>query len=164
VKRNNVRIIALIRRIKGIREMLDRIEGGLRNGLFHKRFHLRKILVGADLQFRGGRPLFNLLGRRLCLIESAQTRDHPIDLPFPDRFWFRWIFSECAKEGARYASVFATRVGADLLLINVTHPPNHTAADPTIVPPDCSYSSSGMKPLGVTRELRSVCSSKSLLE
>lgn len=45
-------------------------------------------------------------------------------------------FSECAKEGARYASVFATRVGADLLLINVTHPPDHTAADPTIVPPD----------------------------
>ena len=29
-------------------------------------------------------------------------------------------FSECAKEGARYASVFATRVGADLLLMNVT--------------------------------------------
>jgi nucleotide-binding universal stress UspA family protein len=27
-------------------------------------------------------------------------------------------FSECAKEGARYASVFGTRVGADLLLIN----------------------------------------------
>ena len=45
-------------------------------------------------------------------------------------------FSECAKEGARYASVFATRVGADLLLINVTHPPDYTAADPTIVPPD----------------------------
>lgn len=45
-------------------------------------------------------------------------------------------FSECAKEGARYASVFATRVGAELLLINVTHPPDYTAADPTIVPPD----------------------------
>jgi nucleotide-binding universal stress UspA family protein len=45
-------------------------------------------------------------------------------------------FSECAKEGARYASVFATQVGADLLLINVTHPPDYTAADPTIVPPD----------------------------
>ena len=29
-------------------------------------------------------------------------------------------FSECAKEGAKYASVFATQVGADLLLMNVT--------------------------------------------
>lgn len=45
-------------------------------------------------------------------------------------------FSECAKEGAKYASVFATRVGADLLLMNVAHPPNYTAADPTIVPPE----------------------------
>jgi len=45
-------------------------------------------------------------------------------------------FSECAKEGAKYASVFATRVGADLLLLNVTSPPNYTASDPTIVPPD----------------------------
>lgn len=45
-------------------------------------------------------------------------------------------FSECAKESAKYASVFATQVGADLLLINVTHPPDYTAADPTIVPPD----------------------------
>jgi nucleotide-binding universal stress UspA family protein len=45
-------------------------------------------------------------------------------------------FSECAKEGARYASVFATRVGADLLLINVTHPADYTAVDPTIVPKD----------------------------
>lgn len=44
-------------------------------------------------------------------------------------------FSECAKEGAKYASVFATRVGADLLLMNVTSPPNYTAMDPTIVPP-----------------------------
>ena len=45
-------------------------------------------------------------------------------------------FSECAKEGARYASAFATKVGADLLLMNVTHPPDYTAADPNIVPPD----------------------------
>jgi universal stress protein A len=45
-------------------------------------------------------------------------------------------FSECAKEGAKYASVFATQVGADLLLLNVTSPPNYTAADPNIVPPD----------------------------
>jgi nucleotide-binding universal stress UspA family protein len=44
-------------------------------------------------------------------------------------------FSECAKEGARYASVFATRVGADLLLMNVA-PPDYTAADPNIIPPD----------------------------
>lgn len=45
-------------------------------------------------------------------------------------------FSECSKEGAQYASAFATKVGANLLLMNVTHPPDHTAADPTIVPPD----------------------------
>ena len=45
-------------------------------------------------------------------------------------------FSEGAKEGAKYASVFATKVGADLLLMNVTSPPNFTAADPTIIPPD----------------------------
>lgn len=45
-------------------------------------------------------------------------------------------FSECAKEGARYASVFATKVGANLRLINVTHPPDYTGADPAIVPPD----------------------------
>jgi universal stress protein A len=45
-------------------------------------------------------------------------------------------FSECAKEGAKYASVFATQVGADLLLMSVTSPPDYTASDPTIVPPD----------------------------
>jgi nucleotide-binding universal stress UspA family protein len=45
-------------------------------------------------------------------------------------------FSECAREGARYASFFATRVGADLVLMNVTSPLNHTASDPTFIPPD----------------------------
>ena len=45
-------------------------------------------------------------------------------------------FSECAKEGAKYASVFATQVGADLLLINVTSPPNYTALDANVIPPD----------------------------
>ena len=44
-------------------------------------------------------------------------------------------FSDCAKEGARYASVFATGVGANLLLMHVVHPPDYmvvegTAADP----------------------------------
>jgi nucleotide-binding universal stress UspA family protein len=33
-------------------------------------------------------------------------------------------FSECAREGARYASVFATRVGANLLLMHVVQPPD----------------------------------------
>jgi nucleotide-binding universal stress UspA family protein len=47
-------------------------------------------------------------------------------------------FSECAKEGAKYATVFATRVGADLLLMNVTHAADYTASDPTIVPPEWS--------------------------
>ena len=44
-------------------------------------------------------------------------------------------FSDCAREGARYASVFATGVGANLLLMHVVHPPDYmvvesTAADP----------------------------------
>lgn len=47
-------------------------------------------------------------------------------------------FSECAREGARYASVFATKVGADLLLINVTHTADFTASDPNVVPPEWS--------------------------
>ena len=38
-------------------------------------------------------------------------------------------FSECAQEGARYASVFATRVGADLLLAHIIHPPDYMAAE-----------------------------------
>ena len=38
-------------------------------------------------------------------------------------------FSECAREGAKYASVFATRVGADLLLAHVIHPPDYIAAE-----------------------------------
>jgi nucleotide-binding universal stress UspA family protein len=45
-------------------------------------------------------------------------------------------FSECAKEGARYASAFASKVGADLLLMNVTHIADFTASDPNIVPPE----------------------------
>ncbi|HEX7517713.1 MAG TPA: universal stress protein [Chthoniobacterales bacterium] len=45
-------------------------------------------------------------------------------------------FSECAREGAKYASVFATRVGADLLLMHVAYPRNYTASDVTIVPPE----------------------------
>lgn len=34
-------------------------------------------------------------------------------------------FSECARDGARYASVFATAVGADLLLLHVVRPRSH---------------------------------------
>ena len=45
-------------------------------------------------------------------------------------------FSECAKEGARYASAFASKVGADLLLMNVTHPADFTASDPNVVSPE----------------------------
>ena len=40
-------------------------------------------------------------------------------------------FSDCAKEGAKYASVFATRVGADLLLMHVLRPPDYMAAEGT---------------------------------
>jgi nucleotide-binding universal stress UspA family protein len=47
-------------------------------------------------------------------------------------------FSDCAKEGASYASAFATKVGADLLLMHVTHPADFTASDPNVVPPDWS--------------------------
>jgi nucleotide-binding universal stress UspA family protein len=47
-------------------------------------------------------------------------------------------FSECAKEGARYASAFATKVGADLLLMNVAHTADFTASDPNVVPPEWS--------------------------
>ena len=45
-------------------------------------------------------------------------------------------FSECASEGAKYASVFATRVGADLLLTHVINPPDYMAVEGTIVEPD----------------------------
>ena len=45
-------------------------------------------------------------------------------------------FSECAREGARYASAFASKVGADLLLMNVTHTADFTASDPNVVPPE----------------------------
>lgn len=37
-------------------------------------------------------------------------------------------FSECAQEGAKYASVFATGVGASLLLAHIIHPPDYTGA------------------------------------
>ena len=37
-------------------------------------------------------------------------------------------FSNCAREGARYASTFATAVGADLLLMHVVRPPHHLGA------------------------------------
>ena len=45
-------------------------------------------------------------------------------------------FSECSKEGARYASAFATEVGADLLVMHVTHPADYTALDPNRIPPE----------------------------
>jgi nucleotide-binding universal stress UspA family protein len=38
-------------------------------------------------------------------------------------------FSECAREGARYAAVFATAVGADLRLLHVVQPPDYMAAE-----------------------------------
>ena len=47
-------------------------------------------------------------------------------------------FSECAREGAKYASVFAVRTGASLLLMHVYYPPDYTAADVTSVPPEWS--------------------------
>lgn len=40
-------------------------------------------------------------------------------------------FSDCAREGARYASVFAPRVGADLLLMHVLRPPDYMAVEGT---------------------------------
>lgn len=36
-------------------------------------------------------------------------------------------FSECAQEGAKYASVFATHVGASLLLAHIIQPPDYIA-------------------------------------
>ncbi len=44
--------------------------------------------------------------------------------------------SECAKQGARYASVFATQVGADLLLMHVVQPPDYMAAEGGMVGSD----------------------------
>ena len=38
-------------------------------------------------------------------------------------------FSDCALEGARYASVFATAVGADLLLMHVVRPHSHQVTE-----------------------------------
>lgn len=45
-------------------------------------------------------------------------------------------FSECAREGARYASVFATQVGADLLLMHVIRPSDYMAAGRSVAGPD----------------------------
>jgi nucleotide-binding universal stress UspA family protein len=45
-------------------------------------------------------------------------------------------FSECAREGAKYASAFASRIGANLILMHVAYPPDYTASDATIVPPE----------------------------
>ena len=44
-------------------------------------------------------------------------------------------FSDCASQGARYASVFATKVGADLLLMHVVNPPDDIAAEKNIIGP-----------------------------
>ena len=38
-------------------------------------------------------------------------------------------FSECAREGAKYASFFAARVGASLLLMHIVQPPDYVAAE-----------------------------------
>lgn len=45
-------------------------------------------------------------------------------------------FSDCAREGARYASVFATAVGADLLLLHVVHSPYYMVATGAPADPD----------------------------
>lgn len=45
-------------------------------------------------------------------------------------------FSDCAKEGARYASAFATGVGANLLLMHIVHPPDYMAVEGTAVDPN----------------------------
>lgn len=45
-------------------------------------------------------------------------------------------FSDCAREGARYASVFAAKVGADLLLMHVVQPPDYMAAEGTAADPN----------------------------
>ena len=45
-------------------------------------------------------------------------------------------FSECAREGAKYASIFATQVGADLLVMHVTHPADYTTLDANRIPPE----------------------------
>jgi nucleotide-binding universal stress UspA family protein len=48
-------------------------------------------------------------------------------------------FSECAREGARYASVFATAVGADLLLMHIVERPTERACTGTAPDPECSH-------------------------
>jgi nucleotide-binding universal stress UspA family protein len=45
-------------------------------------------------------------------------------------------FSDCAREGVRYASVFATAVGANLLLLHVVHSPCYMVATGTPADPD----------------------------
>lgn len=44
-------------------------------------------------------------------------------------------FSECAKEGAKYGAVFASKVGADLQLLHVVNPPDYIAAEGSMVGP-----------------------------
>jgi len=44
-------------------------------------------------------------------------------------------FSKCAREGAKYASVFATAVGADLLLMHVIHPPDYMPVEGAMAGP-----------------------------
>jgi nucleotide-binding universal stress UspA family protein len=45
-------------------------------------------------------------------------------------------FSDCAKEGARYASVFATGVGANLLLLHIVRPPDYMVMEGTTADPN----------------------------
>jgi nucleotide-binding universal stress UspA family protein len=47
-------------------------------------------------------------------------------------------FSECSREGARYASVFATAVGADLLLMHIVEPSHEWACRAIAPRPDCA--------------------------
>jgi len=44
-------------------------------------------------------------------------------------------FSECAKEGAKYASAFATEVGADVILMHVVPPTDYLVVDGNISGP-----------------------------
>jgi nucleotide-binding universal stress UspA family protein len=45
-------------------------------------------------------------------------------------------FSDCAKEGARYASIFATGVGANLLFMHIVHPPDCMMVEGTAAAPN----------------------------
>ena len=91
--------------------MANRFEGSGRNGFSYKRFRLREIFVGADLEFLGRSPFLDFRRRCFRFVKLVQPRDHAIDLLFAHQilrkqliqkpaarqfFHFEGVFDDCS--------------------------------------------------------------------